>query len=30
MWDLFLPIHTNAYLKVGNMPAIGFEIISSI
>lgn len=26
MWDLFLPIHTNAYLKVENMPAIGFEI----
>ena len=25
-WDLFLPIHTNAYLKVENMPAIGFEI----
>ena len=24
--DLFLPIHTNAYLKVENMPAIGFEI----
>ena len=22
MWDLFLPIHTNAYLKVENMPAI--------
>ena len=26
MWDLFLPKHTNAYLKVENMPAIGFEI----
>lgn len=26
MWDLFLPKHTNAYLKVDDMPAIGFEI----
>ena len=26
MWDLFLPKHTNVYLKVENMPAIGFEI----
>lgn len=26
MWNLFLPKHTNVYLKVENMPAIGFEI----
>ena len=26
MWDLFLPKHTNAYLKVDDMSAIGFEI----
>lgn len=26
MWDLFLPMHTNTYLKVEYMPAIGFEI----